>query len=361
MSILKPMTGGVKYLRFGARGYEASGKTFTAVLLACALKRHYKMEGPIVCYDTEGGIAYVREIIKDLTGEYPIGVRSRTLKDLLATIKEAEKAGACCHIADSVTHPWRNLCDSHLAAINKSRERKRLAPRSGLVMSDWMALKQKWAKYTDAYINAPMHTFMLGRAGLIYKDVENEETGQIESKVTGEKMKTETESGFEPSLGISMEAFQDPAKGKKLFHKCTITKDRSNKMDGMSIVFPPERDPEVAMNRIFTFFKPHIDFLDEKADGNTVDTKLESMKVSAEGQTDWQREKQRRMVFCEEIKGALQLVLPGQSAAEKKKRAQLLQAAFGTTSWTKVENTKSAVLAEGLEKLKGLLEDIDDD
>ena len=45
-------------------------------------------------------------------------------------------------------------------------------------------------------------------------------------------------------------------------------------------------------------------------------------------------------------------VWPGQTAAEKKAKVEALEAAFGTRSWTEVENFNSERLAEGLAKIK---------
>ena len=43
------------FLKGGFLGETSSGKTTTAMMLAIAVRRHFKLDGPISMFDTEGG------------------------------------------------------------------------------------------------------------------------------------------------------------------------------------------------------------------------------------------------------------------------------------------------------------------
>jgi hypothetical protein len=74
--------------------------------------------------------------------------------------------------------------------------------------------------------------------------------------------------------------------------------------------------------------------------------------VDEEGSDAWARERKTRTILSEEIQGELVAAYPGQTAAEKKAKADLLATLFGTRSWTAVENMDSERLRAGLAALR---------
>lgn len=359
MSLLKPLAQGPAYLKAGFMGFTASGKTTTAALLAVAVKRKFNLSGPIAFFDTENGSDYVAPMIRALTEQEPVGVKTRDFDSLLATGEECLSAGVSVFLADSMTHVWRNLTDSYLAGVNKARrelcEEKnwKFRPQDALQFQDWAPIKATWARWTDFYLTSPMHIVICGRAGFEY-DYEENERGKKELVKTGTKMKTESEFGFEPSLLVEMEVENEPdgRGGQRQIRTGLVRKDRFNLLDGMVGRFGQERDAEKMLAAVETFFAPHLDRLNP-AGHAPLDTTTKPMDVNASGSDEWHREQDRRTVLSEEIQGELTSRLPGQDAESKKRKADLLQKHFGTRSWTAIEkNTPSDKLKAGLATLK---------
>lgn len=329
MGLLKPLGLGQGYLKAGFLGFNKSGKTFTSALLALGTRTFMGLDGPIAMFDTETGSEYIGKQIREGTGKDLMGVRSRSFSDLVQMARECEKEGVSVLIADSMTHVWRELCDAHLKQVNDQRKGRRLPPRNRLEFQDWGVIKGKWAEWTDFYLNSKLHIIIAGRAGYEYDYEENEETGKKELMKTGIKMKTEGEFGFEPSLLVEMERITKTG-SKDMLHRATILGDRFNLIDG-----------KVVDNPTFDFFKPHIQALTPGAHA-PVDTEVKTnLDYDEFGDSAFHQEKKRRTIACEEVQGLIVSLYPGQTAAEKKAKSDLLDDLFGTRSWTMMEDMGS--------------------
>lgn len=342
MSLLKPMGQGQGWLKAGLLGDPKSGKTYTAVLLALGVRKFFKMPGPVAFFDTEGGSEYVADRVKKETGTDLIGVRAHSFEDMVATAREAEKEGVAALIVDSVTHPWRELCEAHLSQINAQRRAKHLSPRYRLEFQDWTILKTKWAEWTNLYLNSQLHIIVCGREGGVFEFEANEETGKKELIKTGVKMKTEGEFGFEPSLLVRMEREQILGDKPRIVHRATVLGDRFGVIDTAQCDNPG-----------FDFFLPHVQLLKAGAHA-PIDTEVKTdTGVDEMGDAQWQRDKRDRVILAEEIQGELLKLYPGQTAKEKAAKMDLIELHFGTRSWTKVETQISpTVLREGLKALR---------
>ena len=170
----------------------------------------------------------------------------------------------------------------------------------------------------------------------------DQETGRKELVKTGIKMRVESNFGFEPSLLVEMEREQlpDGDGGFKIVHRATILGDRFAVLDAQSAVNPD-----------FEFFLPHVQRLKPGSHSVVTMDKTET-GADVEGNVGWDREKQARTILCEEIQGAIVSVIPGLSAEDKKRKADLLQKIFGTRSWTAIENMQSAALRGAFPRLK---------
>lgn len=347
MSLLKPLGNEQGWLKAGFLGFQKSGKTHTATLLAIGTRKHFKMKGPIGFFDTETGSGYVAEMVEKESGQKLVGVRARSFKTLVEMARECEKEKVSVLIVDSVTHVWRELCDSYLAQLNQKRKDKNLYPLQKLEFQHWAAVKGIWAEWTDFYLNSPMHIIICGRAGYEYDMEKNDETGRKELVKTGIKMRVEGEFGFEPSLLVEMEREQIPDGngGWRIKRKATVLGDRFNLIDAAEA-----HDPG------FDFFLPHVAKLRKGAHAPVDTTTKTETGADAEGNAEWQRESKTRTILCEEAQSLIVGVYPGQSAEEKKAKAAIIREHFGTGSWTAVESMNSADLRVSVDNLRRAVE-----
>jgi len=351
MSLLKPMTGEAGYLKAGLLGFQSSGKTRTAVELAIGTRAHFGLKEPIGFFDTESGSDYVRKLIEKRTGAQLLGIKSHSFSDLMQVAEESVGAVSVL-IIDSITHIWREVCESYLAQVNDrlrraaEKNRRTFYPRKKLEFNDWDPIKNIWTRWTNFYLNSPLHIVVCGRAGYDYDMQEDEEGKKKELVKTGIKMKAEGEFGYEPSLLVEMERIQQiDGPVHRLLHRATVIKDRSDVLNGRQA-----EDPG------FVFFKPHLEFLNPSAHQPIDTARKTDHGVGGDGDDDWHREKRARTICAEEIERELVRAYPGQTAPEKAAKRGLLERVFGTTSWTKISDaTHSDRLRKGLAELRAML------
>src|SRR5262249_27529377 len=148
-------------------------------------------------------------------------------------------------LVDSITHPWRELCDAYLASVNEKRKQFGKRAQMRLEFQDWNVLKPRWAKWTDFYLNSPLHVIICGRAGWEYESQDRDDgSGKKEQVKSGIKMKTESEFGFEPSLLVEMQREQDIDGDHRIVRNAIVLGDRFSVIDGKKGTFPSTDKPE---------------------------------------------------------------------------------------------------------------------
>jgi hypothetical protein len=337
------------YVKSGFLGFQGAGKTVTGTLFAIAVREHFKITEPIAFFDTETGSGYVAAMVELLTGKKPLIRKARSFDDLMAWGKKLVEQGLPIGLADSISHPWREMTDSYLKEQNEFRKRKGWDLKKSLEFADWNTLKPRWAKWTDFYLNSALHLTVCGRAGYEYDMEENEEKGKKELVKTGIKMKTEGEFGYEPSLLVQMVLDRKMVKNRQQgIRRAVVLKDRFMLLDGKEVEFVTTTDYKKALVAVRKFFEPHLDRYTVGAH-TTVDTALKtSFGTDDEGDADWTREKREREILCDEIQGFLVQAFPGQTQADKQIKGKLLFQAFNTYAWADVESRKSDDLRAGL-------------
>lgn len=316
MSLLQPAVSSSAFLKAGILGFQGGGKTLTAAKIAIGLVKYLQGLGidyanrPVAMLDTEKGSDWLIPIFKKADVPF-VAAKQRSFSDMLTVMKEAE-AGASVLIIDSITHPWRELVESYL----------RKKERSYLTMDDWGYLKgpHGWQKFTDAYVNSPLHIIMCGRAGYEYENYV--EDGRKKMEKVGTKMKTEGETGFEPDLLILMEQVED-MHTNKVVHRATVQKDRSTLLDGKQFDNPDFKD-----------FLPHVECLALGGSHVGVGASGDSQHLLKIERRDW-TPVQRRIVI-DEIQTLLLLHYPSTGAEDKKKKLLAIRDCFGC-SWTEIE------------------------
>lgn len=326
------------FLKAGFFGGTGTGKTWTAAKVLSQFIAKYLPGKRLAMFDTEPGAGFIKGMVKEITGKELLVIHSRAFSDMLEFVKicETEK-----HVGliDSITHPWRQLCGDYLAA-----KKSRVAAASGrtetvrLSLQDWGPLKDMWAKFSEPFAFGPSHLCICGREGDVWDEEINDE-GEKKQVKTGVKMKTETETGYEPSLLVQMRMRGE----SPVQHLAFVVKDRFNALTGKLSSPDPDLD----------FFLPHFSMLD--LGGNAPDKSEGKAVFNAGTGPNWETIKARREAVLEEIKNDILLAHPGQTAEEKKAKVNLMRAAFGTSAWTELESDERKwpveKLTEGRDKL----------
>lgn len=325
MGLLKTASNNTAYAKLGIMGFAGSGKTFTASKIAIGLA-HAEKKKQIAFFDTEKGSDFLVKPLKELGIELLVH-KGRAFKDLLAIIKEVEETGIPL-VIDSISHVWRDLCDSYQKKQN----------RRFLTMQDWNVMKGQWKDFTDTFINSKAHILMLGRAGHEY-EMNVGEDGKKEMVKTGTKMKVEGETGFEPDLLLEMDRID---LNDKIVNRCYVLKDRSDTMNGKTIDFPK-----------FESFKTFWESINIGGEHKGVDTVRNSEDLFDDPDWSYEERTKRKEIALEEIKALLiKLNLDGTSNEAKQGRVGLLEFIFGTASWTAIQGLDNRTLLAGIEKIK---------
>lgn len=335
MTLLQKAEKSLAYGKIGIFGFQGAGKSFTAWLIALGISKLIGNK-KIAWFDTEtGSDFFIDWAEKEKIDFYQI--KKRSFVDLLDTITECEQQGVGVLIEDSVTHVWRDLCDSYDKKLNR---------RGRLQFQDWAIVKGEWKHYTDLFINSKIHILALGRAGFEY-DYDMNQDGTKDLIKVGTKFKAESEFGFEPHLVIEMERvtpgmeqletirqttderkrreqkqLMRPKIGSQWIHRSHILKDRTDTIDGQSFDDPT-----------FDNFLPHFQKLNLGGKHLGVDTTKDSTELfSHEGKPDWKYEQEQKDLLRAEIKATIDKYFPGSTKEERKAKILIKEHLFNVKS-----------------------------
>lgn len=361
-----------KFLKAGFIGFEGSGKTFSAALMLIGMHKFAKWGCPIAMYDTEGGSDYITELFEAAGIEFMV-IKSKSLVDLNAALKEASKDGYPLLI-DSLTHPYLELTRTYL---RKQGNRKFIA------MPDWQQIKDTWRlNFSEPFSELQSDIIWCARAKNIFEDVldqiatENSGGKEIFKSVqVGVGARTETESAFEPGLLVEFQRVfaekgkkKGPSKSAKYSRRATVIKDRFVVLDGNEIDFEPIASDRskidfakiVQENKVFQFFRPHIERLNlpaRKKGAAAISFSQNDSEALFDSAGDNERKQflKQRDIVLEEIENALVKSFPSTSGADKKAKLAILEWIFGTNSWTAITNKQYKDLLPLKEQLVTLL------
>jgi len=331
------------FLKLGAFGDAGSGKSTTGALAMLALHRHLKVrnipghELPVAILDSEGGSDYIKWRFEQ-EGVPLLVLKTRSSADLFAALKELPGQVLGLMI-DSATHFWAEFVDSY----------KEAKKRRFLQIDDWGYLKPKWAQeYTIPFLNAPMHIAMLGRAGFEFEDTTDAE-GKRQLNKVGVKMKSESESAYEPSLLLYLETEQGTVKREKakgvytddpaIINHIHVFKDRFSVIHGKHWSFQP--DPDEALDeqivRVWKMIAPHVMRLNLGGKQGKISTESSaSLHPGVGGKPAWTYENEKRDIAIEKLKTLFDIEL-GKSGEGKKRVIELIRVHAGTESMTEIE------------------------
>lgn len=350
MGMLTKAENKMAYAKVGIYGSAGSGKTFTASCIAVGLHKFCKATKAVGFFDTEPALSYVLPLFKAAGIEVFCYDKSRALQDLMSFMEEAEKECSVI-IIDSITHIWRDAQESYIKKLNESRKQYGKRPITKLEFHHWGPIKEVWGRFTDKFTSSKAHVIVCGRMGSIYEYQTNEE-GKKELVTNGNKMATEKEMGYEPSLLIEMEKLRE---NEKIINRAIVEKDRSNQLNGQTIDFPNFKGSDLnCIMNVFEKLSKHFDNLNiggEHFDSMNQRNSSDMYEIGEDG-SEWPNEQRQRAIWSEEIQGLLAKYYPAQTAEDKKQRQELLERFFATRSWTKVESTNSNLLKEGYRDLR---------
>lgn len=333
MGLLQVIEDAPGFVKASFQGPQGSGKTRTAVELACTTHRVFESKKPIAFFDTESGSDYLLDLIEGRTGMKPLRIKTRAFSQLLEAVRECRAGASDVLVVDSITHVWREIQSSYMKRINENLR----YPKTRMDIQDIMQIKKLWEPWPDEFLNSPVHIIICGREGNEWGHEEDEDTGKRQLVAVGKKMKVEGEFGYEASLMVSMHAEQVAAatirKKNKTTEKrpstivnvATILKDRFDVMNGQMIEMPTGDD-----------FLPFIEKLKPGAH-REVDTQDHTASTLPESDGGFMRERFDRQIIVEKIQNDIATLYPGQTAAEKKARIEVMKKFFNTNSWTEIE------------------------
>ena len=326
--LLKPAVNSSAYLKLGIMGFEGSGKTRTAIEIAIGMTKLVKGK-KVAFFDTEKGSDF--HIARFKAEEIQFDrIKSKSFVDLIDVIREAERGQYSFLIIDSITHVWRELTDSYLKKKRKDR----------LSMPDWGVLKTEWSQFTDLYVNSKVHIAMLGRAGHNYEMSEDED-GKMQVHKEGIKMRVEAETGYEPDLLIEMEKIRKPD-GKGFINRATVTKDRTDTLNGMTFDSPT-----------FKSFEPIMKFLNIGGEHEgSVNVQSSQIMFGNPDRSLTERMRQMDISLGKRRDTHILAGLDGSSAEVKGKRTKVLVDLFGGSGETHLKGLKLEMLNEGIAKIQ---------
>lgn len=336
-----PVTNDQAYLKCGIMGLQGSGKTMTAAILAIGLRKMLAERGlpggkaPVFMLDTEVGSSWLAKRFADEGIQFQVS-KTRAFKDLVSAVRDVAEQRAILLI-DSITHFWVELTTAYARKHGRRR----------LTFQDWGNIKEAWSEFTDEYVNSTSHIVMCGRQGYTYDHFEDDD-GKKQIEKTGLKMKAEGETGYEPSLLAVMERHQELGNSgriERVWRTAYILKDRADVIDGQSFENPT-----------FESFRPHIDCLNLGGEHVGVDTSRNSESLIRRDDNSWKYEQEQCEIAREEVAELLKKHHPSQTNDDKQARIELIEWAFKTRSWKKVETLPLNELKVGHNRLHNKLE-----
>ena len=327
-NLLKPAKNNQAYAKVGIFGFQGSGKTYTATLIAIGIlqmiEKKFGKKMKCAFFDTETGSDFIVKMFEE-AGYELVAVKSRAFIDLKYVFQEAVDEGCAVIIVDSISHVWKDLMESYMIKTGKKV----------LVFSDWNNIKPEWGEYTDIFQNADLHAVICGRAGYDYAWERNDK-GKLELIKTGTKMKAEGEFGFEPSLVIEMVREPKERADAKVSGKAGATqdnvayvlKDRSNTINARRFVNPEYKD-----------FDPHWGSLNLGGEHEGVNTESNSERMFDKPGESFYKRKIKREELLEEIKNIFTIYEIGKTDKAKAIKLKMLEGCFGTGNDVTIRET----------------------
>lgn len=215
-------------LKLGLYGPAGSGKTYTSLKFAEGLAA--LAGGKVALVDTERGSDFYAQAVPDRL-DHPAAFEfdaiyppeARSLRDVLRLVTALDPKEYKVVIIDSITHLWESAREAY-----KGKE----TSAGTIPFHQWGKIKKPYKELINFLLSSTMHVILCGRQGNEYGS--DEESGEL--KMTGVKMKAESETPFEPNILIRMTP--EKVKGKAPIIKAFAEKDRTGMLYSKIFVNP---------------------------------------------------------------------------------------------------------------------------
>lgn len=232
-------------------GPTGSGKTMSALRLAAGIAK--SMNGRFAVIDTENGSASLYSHLFDfdtLNITPPF-----TTEKYISAINEAEKAGYCALVCDSITHAWAGE-----GGLLEQKAQLDARPGSNH-WTNWGPIKAKDLKFRNAYLHSSVPFFIATmRSKMEYAQTENNGKKKVEKQGMAPVQSDGIEYEFSVVLDVAMNHEAEVSKDRTdLFSKkpiFTITEETGEllvkwRSEGKSKAAPmppihPEPEPQVS-------------------------------------------------------------------------------------------------------------------
>jgi hypothetical protein len=335
----------VAFAKIGGFGPTGSGKTTLLAMLLLYLSKEFHGGKPVAFLDTEKGSDFVLPFFETEGVELLVN-KTRSFADLRNAHAEALKLGACALGCDSLTHFWQEL----LSSLKTAKNVKRLD--IGMIGE----AKDAWHQFTENFIHSQIHYLIAGRQGNEWENLDVEQDdGRIKNELIkgGTKMKAEGDTGYETDLLLELSSADDPtsltdykkykggrikALASKQVHLAIVKKCRVRELNGQIFSWPDKAKYEKGdYKAIAECFSPYFKFLNIGGQHVAFDGSRNSQELFAADKNPYYQQKQRKEIATEEIKNSLGCVWTAATGKDASVKTEVINALFGTHSWTAVE------------------------
>jgi hypothetical protein len=316
------LVAGNRFVKAGFGGFAGAGKSRTATEFVIGAYKDLGYTKPVLIIDNEKGSRFlipifnkagIKAMVKDTTN----------LDDVLTALKLLADGEIEFLFIDSLTKVWYRYTREYL-----EKNRKMF-----MELQDWGKLLPKWQEtFSDAFVSAHGSIVFTGRGGFSYEKEEDttDASGRVKKGQfvkSGVKMKLAGETPFEPDLNVWMEREEEiSTSGMAVWREAHVMKDRSGVLDGKLIKNPTYDD-----------WRPFVAFLTASPTGVVAGESSEKNLAPGENYEYYNRRTEKQIAL-EEVQEEIVKLYPGQTAGDKKGKADLVEKLFGTRSWTAVEN-----------------------
>lgn len=323
------------YFKAAFEGDPGSGKSWTTALVAIGLHKKIKSKKPIVLIDTEKASKFLVPLFEE-HGVPAVVRETHSLADLVRAMQLCSDGFSDIMVIDSITHIWMDFQEAYKRKFN----------RQTFQIQDWMSIKADWNKhFAVPLVQSPIHILATGRIS-DRMEQEIDEDGRKEFTKVGVKMQAEKNAAYEFDVLVLMERHELIQRNKReVWRQAVVLKGRGNLLDGA-----------VFKNPSYEHFAPAVDAIIKdpvKARYDVATQDAGALIRTEEDKRQWINEKKR---WLEEIEGYLVSVWPSTGAQEKKNKTDALEHAFGTRSWSAIEQMQPHQLEEGYSAVQGFVQ-----